>query len=131
MGHRVHFIAQEFKAADADGNGAIDKSEVSKVFAAIGEQATDEQVEKMVAEIDLDSDGRVSFPEFLKVGFILLFGILLGHAHLLLTPDDRQPPRNPWRCYQEERRTSGDQGCYWQAFLRCGREGLSIRASTG
>ncbi|CAE7935950.1 fimA, partial [Symbiodinium sp. KB8] len=57
----------EFKAADADGNGAIDKSEVSKVFAAIGEQATDEQVEKMVAEIDLDSDGRVSFPEFLKM----------------------------------------------------------------
>merc|ERR1712112_351542 len=48
--------------ADRDGNAAIDMSEFTKLWAAIRAEA-----QKCVAELDVDKDGRVSYPEFLLV----------------------------------------------------------------
>merc|ERR1711874_17246 len=69
--------------ADKDGNESIDFSEFSKLWAAIkgegeGEKeirkefsklAGDkmEEARKCIAELDVDKDGRVSYPEFLLV----------------------------------------------------------------
>merc|ERR1711879_862685 len=70
--------------ADKDGNESIDFSEFSKLWAAIkgegeGEMTsviTDcdhfsgdkmEEAKKCIAELDVDKDGRVSYPEFLLV----------------------------------------------------------------
>merc|ERR1712112_202838 len=52
--------------ADRDGNAAIDMSEFTKLWAAIVGDAMAE-AQKCVAELDVDKDGRVSYPEFLLV----------------------------------------------------------------
>merc|ERR1712215_335881 len=72
--------------ADRDGNAAIDMSEFTKLWAAIrGDGQTKDEMmsiitssgafvgdamaeaQKCVAELDVDKDGRVSYPEFLLV----------------------------------------------------------------
>merc|ERR1712109_58496 len=54
--------------ADKDGNESIDFSEFSKLWAAIkGEGEGEKEIRKEFAELDVDKDGRVSYPEFLLV----------------------------------------------------------------
>ena len=62
-------IAKEFKALDQDGSGFITKHEmletITKCQHLTGEAELEAQ--KCLDEIDLDEDGKVSFPEFLLV----------------------------------------------------------------
>ena len=50
-----------FQVFDKDGNGYISAAELRHVMANLGEKLTDEEVEEMIKEADLDGDGQVNF----------------------------------------------------------------------
>merc|ERR1719347_6061 len=64
------FIREEFRKIDKDGSGFIDKEEMLNKMQtgqgfADGLQISEAQ--KCIDELDVDKDGRVSYPEFLLV----------------------------------------------------------------
>jgi len=56
-----------FNVFDQDGSGYISAQELKQVLENLGESLTDEEVDEMMKEADLDSDGQVSFEEFVKM----------------------------------------------------------------
>ena len=46
---------------DKDGNGSISAAELKFVMANLGEKLTDEEVDEMIKEADLDGDGQVNY----------------------------------------------------------------------
>ena len=60
-------LKQIFDRYDDDGSGEIDASELGMIFAALGQPMSDDEVEKLVKEIDEDESGMIEFPEFLKM----------------------------------------------------------------
>jgi hypothetical protein len=57
-------LRQLFDWIDADKNGYLDRYEIKMAFAMSNKPFTDEDVEKLMTETDLDKDGRISFYEF-------------------------------------------------------------------
>ncbi|XP_002138729.1 calmodulin-A-like [Drosophila pseudoobscura] len=55
-----------FKIFDRDGNGYISTLELKTTMMMLGEKVTDEEVREIMAEIDQDHDGRISYAEFLS-----------------------------------------------------------------
>ncbi|KAL1416667.1 hypothetical protein MTO96_027648 [Rhipicephalus appendiculatus] len=53
-----------FKLFDRDGNGFITAAEMRCVFTAFNEPVTDEEVDDMIREVDMDGDGQISYVEF-------------------------------------------------------------------
>jgi len=60
-------VREAFKAFDKDGNGFISAAELKHTMAGIGEKLTDEEVDEMIMEADLDGDGQINYPEFVKM----------------------------------------------------------------
>lgn len=56
-----------FNVFDKDGSGYISSEELKQVLTNLGETMTDEEIDEMMKEADLDSDGQVSFDEFVKM----------------------------------------------------------------
>merc|ERR1711916_381951 len=56
-----------FDLFDADNDGNIDASELKLAMTALGFQPTDEEVEEMISNADLNGDGVVDFDEFLEM----------------------------------------------------------------
>uniref|UniRef100_A0A0A9GDZ9 Si606063b10 n=1 Tax=Arundo donax TaxID=35708 RepID=A0A0A9GDZ9_ARUDO len=56
-----------FDVYDVNGDGRITASELGKVLARIGEGCSAEECERMIASVDVDSDGCVGFEEFKKM----------------------------------------------------------------
>lgn len=46
---------------DKDGNGFISGSELRHVMTTLGEKLTDDEVDEMIREADLDGDGMVNY----------------------------------------------------------------------
>ena len=46
---------------DKDGNGFISAAELRHVMTNLGEKLTDEEVDEMIREADIDGDGQVSY----------------------------------------------------------------------
>jgi calmodulin len=61
----------EFKEAfslfDKDGNGFISAAELRHVMTNLGEKLTDEEVDEMIREADIDGDGQVNYEEFVTM----------------------------------------------------------------
>merc|ERR1711966_425142 len=61
----------EFKEAfslfDRDGNGFISAAELRHVMTNLGEKPTDEEVDEMIREADVDGDGQINYEEFVKM----------------------------------------------------------------
>ncbi|XP_033248233.1 neo-calmodulin-like [Drosophila miranda] len=55
-----------FKIFDRDDNGYISTLELKTTMMMLGEKVTDEEVREIMAEIDQDHDGRISYAEFLS-----------------------------------------------------------------
>ena len=53
-------LIEAFKNYDKDGNGSISADEVKQVFKNLGENLTDEDVDKMIREADVDDDGHIA-----------------------------------------------------------------------
>jgi len=62
-------IREEFLKMDADKSGYITKEEMLEIIGKCPEFSGDKGAEasKCVAELDVDKDGKVSYPEFLLV----------------------------------------------------------------
>ncbi|XP_065827890.1 calmodulin-like [Oscarella lobularis] len=58
------YIRAAFDAMDRNGDGYIDPIELKQVMENFGEQLSDDDVEEMIREADVDGDGRVDFEEF-------------------------------------------------------------------
>mmetsp|Transcript_60896 Transcript_60896/g.122057 ORF Transcript_60896/g.122057 Transcript_60896/m.122057 type:complete len:154 (-) Transcript_60896:241-702(-) len=56
-----------FRVFDRDGNGYINSHELRSVMTNIGEKFTDDEVEELVRSADVDSDGQISYEEFVKL----------------------------------------------------------------
>ncbi|KAJ8308284.1 hypothetical protein KUTeg_013158 [Tegillarca granosa] len=61
-------IRESFRVFDKDGNGYITAAELLHVMTSLGEKLTDEEVDEMIREADIDQDGQVSYD-----GIVLFF----------------------------------------------------------
>merc|ERR1711868_74096 len=59
-------IRDEFHKYDADKNGFITKDEMMQAVSILSQDKRSE-AEKFIAQLDVDNDGKVSYPEFLLV----------------------------------------------------------------
>lgn len=57
-------VAHAFKVFDRDGDGLITGEELRLTMNNLGEPITEEEVRDMIAEADIDGDGKINFAEF-------------------------------------------------------------------
>merc|ERR1712027_39990 len=55
------------RVLDKDGNGFISAAELRHVMTNLGEKLTDEEVDEMIRESDIDGDGQVNYEEFVTM----------------------------------------------------------------
>lgn len=60
-------IREAFKVFDKDRNGTISASELKRVMTMFGEKLSEEEVEQMINEADVDHDGQINYEEFVKM----------------------------------------------------------------
>ena len=60
-------LIEAFKVFDRDGNGFISAVELRHVMTNLGEKLTDEEVDEMIREADVDGDGQTNYEEFVKM----------------------------------------------------------------
>ena len=54
-------MANYFPHCSRDGNGQISAAEMRHVMTNLGEKLTDEEVDEMIREADIDGDGQVNY----------------------------------------------------------------------
>ena len=59
-------IKEVFDQFDADGSGAIDKTEIKKVCEALGVDASASDIDDLIKSADADGDGKIQYAEFKK-----------------------------------------------------------------
>ncbi|KAJ3086340.1 mitochondrial glycerol-3-phosphate dehydrogenase [Quaeritorhiza haematococci] len=57
----------EFSKLDRDGDGHISDKDLSKVLVELGLRMTETEMERVIAEVDLNKSGAIEFSEFLEV----------------------------------------------------------------
>ena len=60
-------LREAFKVFDKDNDGYILAAELRHVLTSIGEKLTDEEVDEMIKEADIDGDGQINYDEFVKM----------------------------------------------------------------
>ncbi|KAK8638029.1 hypothetical protein V6N13_136472 [Hibiscus sabdariffa] len=60
-------LREAFRVFDKDQDGYISPHELRLVMINIGEKVTDEELEQMIREADLDGDGQVNYDEFFRM----------------------------------------------------------------
>ena len=63
----INEFREIFNLVDKDGGGSISKEELSELMDTLGIEATSEEIDHMVGEIDVDGDGDIDFEEFVAV----------------------------------------------------------------
>merc|ERR1712060_664618 len=56
-----------FRVFDRDGNGLISASELRHVMTHLGEKLSEEEVDIMIQEADVDMNGQINYEEFVRV----------------------------------------------------------------
>ena len=54
-------IRDAFKVFDKDGNGLISAHELRQIMMSLGEKLTDEELDEMMREADLNGDGQIDY----------------------------------------------------------------------
>jgi Ca2+-binding EF-hand superfamily protein len=57
-------LREAFKLFDLDGSGTISREELNTLMKNLGQALTDEEIEAMIDEVDINRDGEISFDEF-------------------------------------------------------------------
>ncbi|RCV14598.1 hypothetical protein SETIT_2G439000v2 [Setaria italica] len=60
-------LKEAFRVFDKDQNGFISAAELRHVMTNLGEKLTDEEVDEMIREADVDGDGQINYEEFVKL----------------------------------------------------------------
>merc|ERR1711976_403676 len=60
-------LREAFKVFDRDGNQLISAAELRQVMTTLGEKLTDEEVDEMIREADVDGDGQINYEEFVRM----------------------------------------------------------------
>ena len=60
-------VAHAFKVFDRDGDGLISEEELRLTMSNLGEPLTEAEVRSMIAEADLDGDGKINLQEFSRL----------------------------------------------------------------
>lgn len=60
-------IREAFRVFDKDGNGFISAAELRHIMTNLGEKLTDEEVDEMIKEADVDNDGQINYEEFVTM----------------------------------------------------------------
>ena len=60
-------VVHAFKVFDRDGDGLISEEELMLTMTNLGEPLTEAEVRSMIAEADLDGDGKINFQEFSRL----------------------------------------------------------------
>lgn len=63
----VHEIKEAFRVFDKEGKGYISAAELRNVMTNLGEKLTDEEVDEMIREADIDGDGQINYEEFVQI----------------------------------------------------------------
>lgn len=64
---QVAEFKEVFALFDVDGNGSVSATELGTVMRSLGQNPTEEEITKMVKEVDNDGSGNIEFPEFLAM----------------------------------------------------------------
>ena len=72
-------LIEAFKVFDRDGNGLISAAELRHVMTNLGEKLTDEEVDEMIREADIDGDGHINYEEFVRMMMAKWVIILYNH----------------------------------------------------
>lgn len=75
-------IREAFRVFDKDGNGFISAAELRHVMTNLGEKLTDEEVDEMIREADIDGDGQVNYEGCTTI--IFLPDTAISHPSLLI-----------------------------------------------
>lgn len=59
-------VLRAFKSFDKDQNGYITNNEFRYILTKLGERFTDQEVDTLFRECDLDDDGRLNYEEFIE-----------------------------------------------------------------
>jgi calmodulin len=54
-------LKEAFRVFDKDGNGYISRLELKQVMSSLGEKLSEEELDAMMKEADIDGDGQVNF----------------------------------------------------------------------
>lgn len=60
-------LKDAFSIFDKNNDGFIKKSNVREILISLGKVGSDEQVNRVIKEVDADGDGVISFPEFVSL----------------------------------------------------------------
>ena len=60
-------IKEAFDLFDTDGSGYIDGKELKVAMRALGFEPKKEEIQKMIAEVDIDGSGRIQYEDFVKL----------------------------------------------------------------
>lgn len=63
----IVLLVKAFKFFDRDGNGSIDNEELRIALSAMQQNATEDELDLMIRNIDFNNTGQVDFDEFLAV----------------------------------------------------------------
>lgn len=59
-------LIEAFEVFDENYNGFISAAELRHVLTNLGDQLTDEEVDDMIREVDVDVDGQINYRELVK-----------------------------------------------------------------
>merc|ERR1712187_317316 len=84
-------ITQAFELFDPDGSGTIETQELKIAMRALGFEPKQEEIDKMVRDVDDDGSGSVDFPEFLDM-----------MAHKLLNRDPVEEINKAFKLFDDD-----------------------------
>jgi len=60
-------LIEAFRLFDKEGKGYIGTEEIKHLLLMLGESMTNEEIEEIITQADLDGDGKVSYQDFAKL----------------------------------------------------------------
>ena len=60
-------IINTFRIFDTENNGLISKEELFYIIRTFGETLSDEEIEEIITEADVDGDGYINYEEFVRM----------------------------------------------------------------
>lgn len=60
-------VREAFRVFDRAGNGIISAAELRHIMTNLGEKLTQEEVDEMIREADIDGDGQINYEEFVTM----------------------------------------------------------------